>query len=252
MVDIYVGSENTHWILHEKLLCHRSKFFRDIFYTRSEQRNQAFGLPDEDDEPFRAFVGWLYSESLPVPREEKDLGMLFELYLMGEKWAIKGLMIEVLETIRRFYNENQTYPGLRRVQYMYANTTLDSPMRQLLVGSVARFLILGEGIPPHWDKALRKNGQLAVDIILAVQKWKIEEDKVPDPRADSVEPIVSEALDKGVVKQQEVTEGELPNGVTEVDKNDMPNGVPNGVHNDEEDHDEEQVEHEGNDDEEDE
>lgn len=237
MVDIYVGSENTHWILHEKLLCYRSKFFRDIFYTRSERRNQAFGLPDEEDEPFRLFVGWLYSASLPVPKEEKDLGNLFELYLMGEKWAIKNLMVEVLETVRRFYHENQTYPGLRRVQYIYANTELESPMRQLLIGSVARFLVLGEGMPEHWEKALRKNGQLAVDIILAVQKWKIDEDKVPDPRAGNSEASVQEALDKGVVKQEEVTDEKLPNGVEEVDQGDMPNGVH---HDDEEEQEQEQ------------
>lgn len=241
MVDIYVGSENTHWILHEKLLCHRSKFFRDIFYARSEHRNRAFGLPDEDDEPFRLFVGWLYSASLPVPKEEKDLGNLFELYLMGEKWAIKNLIVDVLDAVRRFYYENQTYPGLRRVQYVYSNTPMDSPMRQLLVGSVARFLVLGEGMPQHWDKALRKNGQLAVDIILAVQNWKLDEDKVPDPRADSVEPSVEQAIEKGTIKQEEVTDGQLPDGVKEVDKDDMPNGdaMTNGVHHsdEEEEHD---------------
>ncbi|KAF2156165.1 hypothetical protein K461DRAFT_291111 [Myriangium duriaei CBS 260.36] len=235
MVDIYVGPENTHWILHEKLLCYRSKFFRDIFYTRSQHRNNAFGLPDEDDEPFKLFVGWLYSASLPPAKEEKDLGNLFELYLMGEKWAIKSLMVSVLETVRRFYNDNQTYPGLRRVQYVYANTPLDSPMRQLLVGSVARFLVLGEGMPQHWDKALRKNGQLAVDIILAVQKWKIEEDKVPDPRADSVEPSVNEALEKGTIKQEEVTEDKLPDGIKEVDQSNL----TNGVHHDDEEENEE-------------
>ncbi|PNS14531.1 Vacuolar amino acid transporter 5 [Sphaceloma murrayae] len=237
MVDIYVGQENTHWILHEKLLCHRSKFFRDVFYKKSEHRNRAFGLPDEDDEPFRLFVGWLYSNALPVPKEERDLGHLFELYLMGEKWAIKGLMVEVLDTVRKFYNETQTYPGLRRVQYIYANTQDESPMRQLLIGSIARDLVLREGLPAHWDKALRKNGQLAVDIILAVQKWKIEDDRVPDPRADSVEQSVDDALNSGAVKQEEVPDDKMPNGVSEVDSEHLTNGV-NGVHLDDEEDDE--------------
>jgi len=185
MVDIYVGHENTHWILHEKLLCTRSKFFSAIFYKKSPHGgdgNKSFGLPEEEDEPFRMFVGWLYSSNIPVPEEEAELANLFDLYLMGEKWAIAGLVKDVLEAVRKFYRVSGTFPGLRRVQYIYANTDTESPMRKLLVGSIARMLALSDSIPAHWDKALRKNGQLAVDIIMAIQEWKIEKDSVPDPR----------------------------------------------------------------------
>ena len=55
-------------------------------------------------------------------------------------------------------------------------------MREMMVGSVARFLTLGEQIPKHWDGALRRNGQLAVDIIRAIQEWHLEGRSVPDVR----------------------------------------------------------------------
>jgi hypothetical protein len=87
MVDIYVGQENTKWILHEKLLCYRSKFFRNIFHSK-ENKNRQFGLPDEEDEPFRLFVGWLYSGHTPTPKEEKDLTILLDLYLMVRFFAL--------------------------------------------------------------------------------------------------------------------------------------------------------------------
>jgi hypothetical protein len=193
MVDIYVGQENTHWILHEKLLCHRSKFFRNIFYNKKGTKNSAYGLPDDDDEPFRLFVGWLYADSLPQPKEEKELATLFDLYLMAEKWEIKKLIIDVLETVRKWYHDSDTWPGLRRVQYVYANTEMDSPMRQLLVSCVARMLIVGDNMPSHWENALRKNGQLAVDIIMCVQKWHIQPESVPDTRHSSMASIVDEA-----------------------------------------------------------
>lgn len=175
MVALYVGEKKTHWMIHKELLCYRSSFFRKAFQEdgKEESQSKTMNLPDEDDEPFNQFVGWLYSGCVKVPSEESDLTPIFDLYLMGEKWEIEGLQDETLETVRDFYHRNETYPGLRRVQYIYANTQADSPMRHLLVASVARYLALGEQIPQHWDKALRKNGQLAVDIIKHVQEWHL-------------------------------------------------------------------------------
>lgn len=186
MVDIYVGEENTHWILHEKLLCHHSPFFRKIFYAKGST-TQSFGLPEDDDNAFKTFVGWLYSSSLPVPREESDLGVLFELYLMAEKFQTPNLIADVLQVVREWYKFSDSYPGLRRVQYIYANTENGSPMRHMLVHSIARMMVLEKGLPAHWDKALRKNGQLAVDIICAIQDWRLDEDLVPDARDDPAE-----------------------------------------------------------------
>jgi len=241
MVDIYVGSENTHWILHEKLLCARSKFFAQIFYKKTPHgtENKRFGLPDEEDEPFRLFVGWLYSSNIIDPEEEKDLGNLFDLYLMGEKWSITSLVKDVLEAVRKFYRNTETYPGLRRVQYIYSNTDEQSPMRKLLVASVARMLALQETIPAHWDKALRKNGQLAVDLIKAIQEWRINGDEVPDPReaplqAEKDKVKVVEKLEgeqTGVAKDMTGESGDKLAGKVE-EKKELPkaNGLTNGFH----------------------
>ena len=227
MVDIYVGAENTHWILHEKLLCHRSRFFRNIFYNKKGTKNSAYGLPDEEDEPFRYFVGWLYADSLPVLKEEKELAPMFDLYLMGEKWEIRKLVVDCLEAVRRWYHDTDTWPGLRRVQYVYANTEAESPMRQLLVSCVARMLVTGSGgagagmagMPAHWEKALRKNGQLATDIILCVQRWHIEPDSVPDEREGSVMSMVDEAEERTQIKveEQESEAGDV-NGTSGVEE----------------------------------
>jgi hypothetical protein len=226
MVDIYVGPENTHWILHEKLLCHYSPFFRRIFYAKNSNTT-SFGLPEEEDAPFKTFVGWLYSSSLPVPREEADLGLMFDLYLMAEKFQIPNLIADVLQVVREWYKYSDTYPGLRRVQYVYANTEEGSPMRHMLVHAVARFMVIEKGIPAHWDKALRKNGQLAVDIIRAIQDWRLDEEVVPDARdePEDAEELIdveaeTEKLDAAVeeeIEHPEVEEGEEDSEATVVD-----------------------------------
>ncbi|KAK4505908.1 hypothetical protein PRZ48_003873 [Zasmidium cellare] len=221
MVDIYVGPSNTHWVLHEKLLCYRSRFFRNIFFNKSgDRKNRFFGLPDEDDDPFRLFVGWLYSERLPPPKQEEDLSPLLDMYLMAEKWEIKRLIVEVLDVVRNWYHETDTWPSLRRVQYIYSNTAAESPMRQLLVSCVARMLALGQGVPQHWQNALTKNGQLAVDIILNVQKWKIEKEKIPDAREENVVGFAEEAQEKGLKMEddQEVAGGVNGNGKKKEEK----------------------------------
>jgi hypothetical protein len=233
MVDIYVGSENTHWVLHEKLLCSRSQFFSKIFYTKSSRSggNKAFGLPDEEDESFRLFVGWLYSNRIAPPDEENELGSLLDLYLMGEKWQIASLVKDVLDAVRKFYRLTDTFPGLRRVQYIYANSDEESPMRQLLVSSVARQLVLGDSIPAHWSRALRKNGELAVDFIQAVQAWKLDPDSIPDARLEATE-LESEKV-KGVEIAESHQEG-VPKGESAGESNGkhmehLTNGV-NGFH----------------------
>lgn len=70
---------------------------------------------------------------------------------------------------------------------MYANTDEDNVMREMMVGSVARYLTLSDSIPEHWAKALKKNGQLSVDIIRSIQKWHLEANNVPDARDASVD-----------------------------------------------------------------
>ncbi|KAI4171198.1 MAG: hypothetical protein LQ343_004404 [Gyalolechia ehrenbergii] len=189
LVDIYVGEENSHYPLHEKLLCHHSPFFARIFYTKSSSssRTKEFGLPEVSDEVFALFVGWLYSCALRFPEEERDIGPLLDLYFLASKLQITGLETDIVDAVRAYYHNNSTYPGLRRVQYVYANTEEDNVMREMMVGSVARFLALSDSIPQHWANALKKNGQLSVDIIRSIQEWHLEERQVPDAREASVD-----------------------------------------------------------------
>ena len=94
-------------------------------------------------------------------------------------------------------------------------------MREMMVGSVARYLTLSDAIPIHWERALKKNGQLAVDIIRSIQEWHLESMTVPDARDGSVErgrgkgmgfSQVEEGSSLGEVKEEDAGEGAKQNG----------------------------------------
>jgi hypothetical protein len=194
--------------LHHKLLCFRSHHFRDLLYDQKKgsSKSDTIGLYEEDDAAFQLFVGWLYSERVALPATEEELGPLLDLYLMREKWHIKKLVLESLDAVRKWYRSTDTTPSLRRVQYIYDNTDGESPMRKLLVSLVARMLLLGGPVPKHWKNALQHNGQLAVDIIECVQEWHLGPDRVPDPRDESVLPIVEDLKEKVEIKVEDEEE----------------------------------------------
>ncbi|KAF2744470.1 hypothetical protein M011DRAFT_166019 [Sporormia fimetaria CBS 119925] len=232
MVDIYVGPNNTHWVLHEKLLCYHSPFFRKIFLSKSNTTH-TYGLPEEEDATFRCLVGWLYSSTLPVPREEADLSVLFDLYLLSEKLSIPALSHDILQTVREWYKYSDSFPGLRRVQYIYANTEEGSAMRVFMVHSIARMMVLGKEMPLHWDKALKKNGQLAVDLIKAEQDEEEEEEEEEEGEHDSGEDTVVESpieaknpkLQKKGNEQKTDKMGDMVNGMGKMGLDAVPNQV---------------------------
>ena len=97
-------------------------------------------------------------------------------------------------------------------------------MREMMVGSIARYLTLSDSIPEHWAKALKKNGQLSVDIIRSIQEWHLEERAVPDARDASVDrgrnifkggvgfSAVEGSSEMQNVKKEEEEEGSQVNG----------------------------------------
>ena len=167
-------------------------------------------MEDCDDLPFELLVGWLYSKALRYPEEEKDIGPLLDLYFLSEKFEMAKLSEDVVETIRAFYHNNETYPALRRVQYVYANTEEDNILREMMVSSVARYLTLADSMPPVWEKSLKRNGQLAVDIIRSIQQWHLEGKILPDARDASQDrgrsvgfAAVDEGSSLGSVKEED-------------------------------------------------
>jgi BTB/POZ domain len=188
IVDIYVGPDSTRWPLHERLLCYHSPFLSSIFHAddkdpeKESRGNKSYRLSEEDDDTFELVVGWLYSKAIRAPKTEAEIAPLLDVYLLAEKLEMKKLSSDVVDLVREWYYTSGTYPGMRRVQYIYSETNEDNEMREMMVSAVARQLTTTDKIPEYWAKALQRNGQLAVDIIRAIQQWHLEERSIPDTR----------------------------------------------------------------------
>ena len=99
-------------------------------------------------------------------------------------------------------------------------------MREMMVGSVARYLTLADSIPEYWAKALKKNGQLSVDIIRSIQEWHLEARQVPDARDASVDR--GRNTFKGPVGFSHIEEGSSMQNVKEEDEEDEEESHVNG------------------------
>ena len=107
---------------------------------------------------------------------------------------------------------------------MYANTDDDNEMREMMVGSVARYLTLADAIPAHWENALKNNGQLSVDIIRSIQQWHLEGRAVPDVRDVSQERGREQVGFSGVEGKREEGSGNS-SAIKEEDESDAGTGL---------------------------
>ncbi|PVH80944.1 hypothetical protein DL98DRAFT_372884, partial [Cadophora sp. DSE1049] len=65
MVKIYVGPEKECWVIHEDLICNKSKYFRSAFQGGfAESANKSIHIEDEDPKVFKFVVEWLYNGPL--------------------------------------------------------------------------------------------------------------------------------------------------------------------------------------------
>lgn len=96
-------------------------------------------------------------------------------------------------------------------------------MRELMISCAARMFVLGDGLPAHWERALRRDGaQMAVDILLSMQKWKIDESAVPDARKPPQVPIPQEDELRREIKMEIKNEGNS----TDASMSDVPDYRP--------------------------
>jgi hypothetical protein len=143
VITILVGSEEQSFMVHQDLICDKSRFFKAACSDHwREGQDRVVRLPNIDPIAFKAYCGWVYSGELPkntctptssVGDKVDEQRLLVDLYILGDK--LDDLQMrnqansQLLDTMHR--QRMLCNPGtLKRV---YASTPPGSLLRRMLV-----------------------------------------------------------------------------------------------------------------------
>ncbi|KAI9675665.1 MAG: hypothetical protein M1817_001032 [Caeruleum heppii] len=116
LVDLYVGGERRHWLVHHDLLCFHSSFFETALKGHFEESaSRKVEFPDDDPAVFELFIQWLYSGSIGraiKPSTDKAYAFelaqsCFALWILCDKLGTPRAKNAAVDTFRRslFYSE---------------------------------------------------------------------------------------------------------------------------------------------------
>ena len=142
---ITVGTEKAKHLVHSRLLCEESGFFRAAISSGfKEGTEQVIDLPEEKAEHVDNFINWLYRERLPeisaealedpdyqnrYPRDEAD--RLFYQYIFADKYDIPRLKKVVMLDLVKLASVCRA-PSAKLIPDYYKATGIKSPLRRLL------------------------------------------------------------------------------------------------------------------------
>ncbi|KAI9737423.1 MAG: hypothetical protein M1834_009577 [Cirrosporium novae-zelandiae] len=144
-----LGTDRQRYVLHKKVLCSKSDFFRAAFRGPSKEATEnKMTLPEESPKAFRMFVSWLYTNSVPVSwfssesasadhiksATKSDVETVLELYLMGQKWLIPTLQDKAIDIlIGKFSIRPLLFLDADIIIMVYSSTMEKSKIRNFLV-----------------------------------------------------------------------------------------------------------------------
>lgn len=161
MVKIFVGTERKQWILPESLLCDRLKFFKATFRGGfRESKEKVLELPEDDPIAFGYILDrifglshWQIPFNFGQDFNERQL-MWCKVYVLEDRLgcqdstdAENNYERAFEGEVERCLSEGKDLPlvSSAAVNYVYENTTAESPMRQALARCLASLQLM---VPP--------------------------------------------------------------------------------------------------------
>jgi hypothetical protein len=148
-VKVYLGKKRKEFVIHKKLLCNKSDFFRKAFTGSFKEGEGVIYLPDDSPGPFSIFIDWLYRSTIPPGHTEEYFNNLFKLYIFASKLCLNELADGAIDRIRdmvhKYDNNADITPAL--VDFVYSKTSTESPLRTYCIHGLA-FNLWDHCFPP--------------------------------------------------------------------------------------------------------
>lgn len=126
------------FIVHEDMVCAKSKFFRAACSNNwKEGQEKLMQLPSIEPSTFQAYTEWVYSNSLlNVNQSTKSL---VKLYLVADYLDDVRLRNKSMEALIAFFKRRDTMPSATSIQLIWENTTPSSRLRAWIVDVTAKY-----------------------------------------------------------------------------------------------------------------
>ncbi|KAF2035330.1 hypothetical protein EK21DRAFT_106870 [Setomelanomma holmii] len=155
---IVVGPDGVRFVVHEALLVYHSDFFRAALTGHfKEATDKTIKLVEDDPGYFEIFVHWLYHQRFPdkarndamelvqfyldhgqMYAEAFSIGALVSLYVIGDKYQIRGLRLDAINEISRQVCEPRTVPLPHEIDiaYVFEHLHPETPLCRFISDAV--------------------------------------------------------------------------------------------------------------------
>ena len=169
------------FIVHRKLVCQASPFFKSAFtgdgeYVEASSQSMDLSGTEVTVDAVNLFVEWLYTHCYALSstdtsdENDKEYMELARLFVFAEKYVVVDLKNDIIDKLFQLHVKDANPPQMPVVQYVYENTPMSSPFRQLLVDHYTWHIDLVwygyEGTPP----GLYENPEFAADLAVSLGK----------------------------------------------------------------------------------
>jgi hypothetical protein len=161
MVTVKVGSDLKPYYVHKTLICSRSSYFKAAFTSGfKDGKEGVIEFKDLQVPAFELFILWLYHQDTWHGESGDDHPAaldLIQLYIFADMIQIPALKNDTIKLLEKQVMRTGQGVPLQHLNYLWANTPDESPLRRFLADMCAHNLS-----PDHFDVTAKFPGNKAV------------------------------------------------------------------------------------------
>ncbi|KAL2051216.1 hypothetical protein ABVK25_008464 [Lepraria finkii] len=178
LMDICVGKQKRHWLLHRNILVYHSTWFQKQIEEGNKQNFGKVELLDDDPRAFELLVKWLYQgkidevSDMPMDKKWYYADACQQLYVLCEKLNLPLVKNQAIDQFRKGCFEAGLVPGPEEMKPIYDRTPPSSPFRKLVSRIAARQIMDPESQSDasKYRQCFEASADFAIDVINAIKE----------------------------------------------------------------------------------